>query len=243
MRRECLFPLFLVLRLCLAHTALIAQNQEPLVSGTGLTDWRRVPMSPSPNSDLEKSSSDREARDNYWTKIAPPLSSKGGNTRISGVMWGPRAPEIRPIAGSFWAIGTFVGYDVHEASSGSIYTEIHLRLDRVIVPGTDTTPQEGKVVDIGIPGGVIRTPAGAIHQYFRKLASQYELQPGKRYLIQLLLVPNESFYEAEDYWEISNGVAVAVLPSDIAMVKSGLSHLAGLTETDATNYIQQAHAK
>jgi hypothetical protein len=224
--------------------AQTAQTAQPSPSTSiDANDWRRVPVAAHSHPDTATNSKDRDSRDNYWTRISPPPPPNGGHITVSGALVDPRGPEIIPITGSFWAIGTFLSYDVYEAPSGSIYTEIHIRIDRFIGPATDSSPHQGQVIDVGIPGGSIAKSSTVKHEHIRQLAHQYELQPDKRYLLQLLRVPGEQFYQAQDYWEISDGLITPVSMRDKLIARNGASHLAGLRETDAVTYIQLTLSK
>jgi hypothetical protein len=206
------------------------------------SDWRYTPMKLHTHPDTVKDPNDRELRDQYWIKLSGINLPNGRHLTVSGAMYAPRVSDILPIPGSFWAIGVFVDHDVYETDNGIIYSEIHFRLDDVIGydPDLNPPPQSGQIIDIGIPGGTVLADSGNVVRQIKHVSPRYELQPGKRYLIQLVPTKDGGFHTAADYWEISDGLVVPVLPGDLLMVKIGASHLAGLTEKQAIQYVQQA---
>jgi hypothetical protein len=215
--------------------------QSPPSNPADKKDWRQVPVKSNAHPDTAKSPSDRQARDDYWTKVFPPERADGRHYAVSCCSYGTSGPEITQIPDSVWAIGTFVDYDVRELKNRVIYTEIHLRIDSIVLPTTAVVPQPGETVDLGISGGAVITPSGEVHRR-NSLYSLYEdkYQPGRRYLIQLIGRSGDGqFYTSGEYWDVTNGTAVPVLPWDFIRAKEGRSHIAGLSESDAVKYIQQ----
>lgn len=199
-------------------------------------NWRDIPVRPHAHPDTA-SPKQRQARNDYWAKRFP---TPGSSTYIPhGALYDPRQPEIRDVAGSFWAIGTFVGYDVYEVPNGGAYTEIHFHLDQIIGPKADTTPQVGTTLDVALSGGTVLTPSGEARKVPGGiLPSSDAPKPGMRYLLQLVLQSGGDFYLPVDYWEITDGKVTAVTPQDRAIVRYGRPHLDGLPVADAVTYLQ-----
>ena len=201
-------------------------------------NWRDIPVRPHAHPD-SANPAERHARNDYWTKRFP---TPGSSSYIpQGALYDPRQPEIRDVPGSFWAIGTFVGYDVYEVPNDGAYTEIHFRLDQIIGPKANNTPQAGTTVDVALRGGTVLTPSGEVRKVSSGvLRSSDAPQPRGSYLLQLVLQPDEGFYLPVDYWEITDGKVFAVTPLNRAIVRHGHSHIEGLSVADAVTYLQNA---
>jgi len=228
--------LVLLLAIVLSAAACIAQtSQSSSQGGAASNNWRDTPVRSNSHPDTI-SSSDRMARDGFFSKYFPAPRNGlyghiGGTSRVF-------LPETVQVPGSFWAIGTFISYDVHEVATDGIYTEIHFRLDRLIGPSSQHAPQAGQILDIDVLGGTAISSSGEVHHRVGWRATyDHPMVPQRRYLIQLLPNPQGNFYESDAYFDLTTGIVQAVLPADIIRSREGKSHLNGLHEEEAITYL------
>lgn len=209
-------------------------------SSSDSRNWRDVPVPLHVHPDAA-SAENRKARDDYWARFFP-LSKDGPYFGAKvGAVEDPRSPEIRQIPGSFWAIATFVNYDLQGVSADGVYTEIHFRIDRIVTPSASATPQEGETIDADLLGGTCQEPSGEIRQYKGSKAEWPSgLDPGGRFLIQFDYFPQGDFYAMVDYFDLSTGVARAASHRVRWLKENGKSHVDGLSEADVVAYIQRA---
>lgn len=236
------FVAAVALVLSIATCAFSQTSQSPSVpGGTGPRNWRDVPVPLNAHPDAV-STADRAARDDSFALLFP-APRNGLVAHLGGTVRPRQAPEIARVPGSFWAIGTFVDYDVYEIATGGIYTEIHFRLDRIIGPSHEPGLQAGQVIDIDVAGGTVKTPSGEVHhrEGWRDMYDNPML-PRHKYLIQLLPRSPGKYYEAVDYWDLTSGSAQAVLSSDVLHAREGVSQLHGRQEDEAVALILKSFA-
>jgi hypothetical protein len=198
-----------------------------------------MPVSPQAHPDTA-SNSDRQARDDHWARLFPAPTDKYSSALPIIDTFGADQPEFLQISGSFWAIATFSGYDLHEVPVNGVYTEIHFRVDRIVTSPASTTPQVGETIDVDLVGGTVQKPSGEIYRCVGfKAEWPSTLNPGGRYLIQFYPVSPGNFYQFADYYDLSTGVARAASSKAWWFAHNGKSHVDGLSEADAVTYIQQ----
>jgi hypothetical protein len=224
--------------LLLGNGTFFGQGAQSTSQGSpGTNNWRDVPVPLHAHPDTGPAEV-RKARDDYWARFFPAPQNGFDGAFPVGAVIPPNLPEIRQEPGAFWAIATFVDYDVHEISTGGVYTEIHFRIDRTVT--SLATPQVGELIDVDLVGGTVQTSSGEIHH---RTGSKDEWilapSPGGRYLIQLYPIFLGSFYLAADYWDLSTGVARPVNDRDLMLARKGKSRVNGLSEADAVTYIRQ----
>lgn len=230
-------PIVAIAMLSFGVAALCAQGaQSGSPNSNEPANWRDVPVRLHAHPDTA-SASQRNARDQYWGQFFP--ATGGFLTTTRGRHPIQDLPEIVNLLDAFWAVGTFTGYDVYPISTAGIYTEMHFRIERVIGPSENTSLRGGETFDVGAPGGTIAMPSGEIAQQKGwEEAYQYPPIPNGRYLIQLVPVPQGSFYIVKDYWDLTTGKVKPVLPRAKFLAQNGNSRLTGTNEDQAIDIVQ-----
>jgi hypothetical protein len=244
------YRLFLSLPLvgfCLASQPLVAQNQTcSTVGGVDPDNWRRTPVPAHAHPD-SVAPEVRAVRDGYWSKIVPPYNtSRGvpamptGGARIEGEQY-TNAPAGVAVATPelFWVEGTFTGADVYETSTGSLYTEIRLKILRVVGKAGNNAPASGSTVDVGVIGGCLLSPSGDVHDF---ATGDYKngMRPDHTYLVQIFRYPLGGFYSLRiAVADVTSGVAQPVSSAAIGLARLGKWPYAGLTESDAIGHLER----
>jgi hypothetical protein len=233
-------PIVAIVMLWLGVATVCAQGAQSGSSNSNEpANWRDVPVPLHAHPDTA-SASDRKARDDFWARFFPATPNGVYTTLPDGVV-PANLPEVHQIPSSFWAIATFVNYDLHEIPVNGVYTEIHFRIDRIVTHSASATPQIGETIDADLIGGIIQESSGEIHHCMGKKAEwPSKLNPSGRYLMQFDLISPGNFYLMVDYFDLSTGVARAASSRVRRLAQNGKSHVDGLSEADAVAYIQQA---
>jgi hypothetical protein len=224
-----LLPLLLLLA---SHSSADAQGKsssaQPTLGG-GVGFWREIPVDQTTQVD-DVSESVRTLRNQYWAKIMPEPRPGDGYVAYSEDR-SSQGPEITFLPGSIWVRAKFESYKVFSPTSVGVYTEIRLRVDKVI--GTDPGPQPsaipipGSVVDLGVIGGMIRDASGRLHSNLGVGLHYDQLLPQHEYLIQLVAAPVGNFYLEGGAWDVSSGSATGVFSSERRRAREGRSKLSG----------------
>jgi hypothetical protein len=155
-----------------------------------------------------------------------------------------QTPEIDEPGGipSVWVVARFEAFHVYavDPQEDLLYTEINVRVDRVIKAPADLSIARGALLDVAMPGGTLRMATGKTITSPFVIPSQYGPKPGHAYILQLLY--NAKFGVFTDYrrWEVSSGV---VQPDDVVAAlraAHGKSKLTGLSLGAAVEYLQSA---
>jgi hypothetical protein len=143
----------------------------------------------------------------------------------------------------YWVVGTFVGYDVHEKPSVTIYTEMHLRVDRLL--GTHkkpNTPYVGSIIDVGGGGGCTVATNGEVHVFLPNFATK--MQPGHRYILEVSRTETEGLYEESFVLaDVTSGFVLPVGERAKAAADSGRWKYSGLSEGAAIDLLNEDAAK
>lgn len=227
--------------LSLGAVGLYAQSgQSNTVNSTKKQNWRDVAVQPDAHPDTA-SPADRQARDQFFARFFPATKDDLFFGLPVGAIVDPRLPEIRSYPDAFWAVATFVSFDVRDIAENEVYTEIHFRIERIVTTAAHEIPQAGTMIDVDLMGGTVQTASGATLQRFSSKAQWfYTPNPGSRCLIQFEPMPSGNFYAPIDFYDLSTGVAHAASWRARSFVVQGKSHVDGLSEADAVAYIQQA---
>ena len=229
------------LAICVLGRLLLAQNQINIQTQTSSNqdNWRHKPVPVNAHPDT-LSPEARQARDKFWEKASPPPPPPGGfgsTLPIGGIRndYG----EIYAEPDAIWVVGTFISFDIHRAVSGSIYTEVHLHIDRNVGPIRPDTPLAGTTVDLGIPGGSIVLSDGSIIETYTANYTDY-VRAGHKYLLLLQKtgVSEPDFYFQGGGWDVSDGTARSVFSREAAIAKRGESSIDGLSEADAIQRVE-----
>lgn len=237
------FNVLLTALLLIAAGPLAAQS--PACNSKAPSDpanWRRVPYAIGQSADTV-SPNVRKERDDYWVRLIPPPNSDApafidedyidGSTIPGTENYEPYNPK------RFWVVGVFTGYSVYEAAPGLLYTEIHLRIDRIV--GTHPKPNApavGSVVDVDIAGGCIKTPNGEVKDFWSS-SYEYKMRPGHRYLVEICLAAAGGFYDdAYPLADLTSGKAQPVRRLAVGAASMGQWKYLDLSEDAAIRLVE-----
>jgi hypothetical protein len=220
-------------------------------AGTGFNNaadrWRLTAVDPQSQIDTV-SKVVRAQRNAYWKEpleSAYRLYTGGGSTSavgmVSGGSYNTTAPEFRYVAGAAWVIATFENFHVYaiDPDYHLPYTEINFRVDHVIRAPEDLHLSAGILIDLGLPGGRVKTPHGNINSLHIN-PHQYFFQPGHKYLLQLLPVDKQSFFVELKRWDITSGTVQPDDPREVDRSNRGASAINGMSISDLLNYLPSA---
>jgi hypothetical protein len=232
---------------CLAGKPLAAQSQTcSTVGGADPDNWRRTPARAHAHPDTVDPAT-RAVRDGYWSRIVPPYNSgrpavaaPSGGAKIEGEQYtNPPAGVAVATPDLFWVEGIFAGADVYETSTGSLYTEIHLKILRVIGKAGANALATGSTVDVGVIGGCLLSPSGDVHD-FASADYRNGMRPGHTYLVQILRYPLGGFYSFRvAVADVTSGVAQPVSRTSADLARLGKWPYAGLTEAAAISQLER----
>lgn len=247
-RKLCIsfFPILFALTICVTERSLMAQNQTNVQTqassnqdASNPENWRHKPVPLDAHPDT-LSPEARQERDKFWEKASPPPPPPGGfgsTLPIGGIRndYG----EIYAEPDAIWVVASVIAYDVHITSKGSIYTEIHLHVDKNVGPIHPDTPLAGTTIDLGIPGGSVVLSDGSIIETYTANYTDYVCS-GHKYLLLLQKtdVSKPDFYFQGGGWDVSDGIARSVFSREAAIAKRGRSTVDGLSEADAIMRIE-----
>lgn len=240
-----ILAILFTLVICILGRPLMAQNPTNVQTrnsdnqdNSNSGNWRHkaVPVNAHPDT---LSPEARLARDMIWEIASPPPLSDGRDSDLFSGAIGNDYGEIYTEPDAIWVVASVIGYDVHRTSKGSIYTEIHLHIDKNVDPIHPDTSLAGATVDLGIPGGSVMLDDGSVHESHTTNYIDY-VRPGHRYLlcVQKAGVSEPDFYVNASGWDISDGIARSVFSREAAIAKRGKSSIEGLSEADAINGIE-----
>ena len=237
--------ILITLAICVLGRPLMAQNQTTLQTqnspnqGTSNSEnWRHKPVPLNAHPDTISPEA-RQARDKIWERVSPPPLPDGRDSYLPSGAIGSDYGEIYTQLDAIWVVSSFINFDVHRTSAGSIYTEIHLHIDKNVGPVHPDTPLAGSTVDIGIPGGFVMLNDGSVHESHTESHIDY-VRPGHKYLLRLYKVgvSEPDFYIQGGGWDVSDGIARSVFSREAEIAKRGQSSIEGLSEADAINRIE-----
>jgi hypothetical protein len=174
----------------------------------------------------------RKAQDDWFSRFYPynniyvdPDVPNGSWTKESYAA----LPAYNPA--EYWVVGTFLNYDVHEVPGKAIYTDLHIRVDRIADNHQDKPngPVVGSVVDAGAMGGCLITPSGEVHGYLTE-PGRARIQPGHRYLLRTWHSGINGLYEFDASIDLTSGKAVPLFAPDVRAAKAGTWPYLGLDE-------------
>ena len=183
----------------------------------------------------------REERDAFWRK---PLTeyrdmAKGNFTVFPGAYLG-NAPEFSSVKGATWVIATFESFHVYAVDHDYelLYTEINFRVENVLKLPEGLSLSDGALVDAGIPGGRVKTPKGEILTS-RVEPQKYALQPGHRYLVQLLYEPKGEFFVANQSWDLTSGKVEPYTGIALERLANKNSAIVGMSVPELIKYLPE----
>jgi hypothetical protein len=147
----------------------------------------------------------RAKRNAYWMHYPQQMTLRTGPTLPPVRVL---RPEVGKIAGtkSIWVVATFEGVHVFalDPDSATLYTEMNMRVVKVIKSPDGFPVSAGSLLDVLIVGGSLKTARGAVHE-FRVEPHSLSAQPGHTYLLRLLYDPDYGIITPFQRWEISSG--------------------------------------
>jgi len=201
-------------------------------------NWSRVPQAARPDT---LSAEARKAQDDYFSRFYPynlayvdPDQPNGSWTKESYAA----LPAYVPFQYSI--VGTILSYDVHEVPGKAIYTDLHIRVERIADNHQDkpNEPVVGSIVDVGAIGGCLITASGEVHGQPTELGTA-RTQPGHRYLLLIWHTEVNGLYVMRSDTDLTSGVAQPVHPSQVKAVREGHWPYAGMNEDTLINRMRK----
>ncbi len=240
-------PLLLLLAACCAWhvTAQDASSGNPISQedwSMAPNRWQLTPANIRTQMDTV-SPTVRAKRNAYWKA---PLEAfyntpKGGRAVVSGGSFIRNLPELRNVDGSVWVLATFQSFHIFaiDEEFKLVYTEINFRIDTIISQPDTTGISENAVMDVGIPGGMLRTSSGQVISS-RVEKQQYAFQLGHRYLLQLTKDPQlAGEFTVNKRWDITSGYARPDTPDEVDRADHGQSSIAGLSVPALLDFLKR----
>jgi hypothetical protein len=173
--------------------------------------------------------------------------SLGGLASVS-----QRAPEDVPELGqpdeagdsSVWVVATFEGFHVYAINPAQtmLYTEINLRVSKVIRTPDDLSISSGDLLDSMIPGGRAKTAQGMLVASHLTPA-KYSLLPNHTYILHMHYLARYKMWEFSQSWDVTTGKVQPADEFESLRGAHGESKLKGMTVDEAVNYLQGALPK
>jgi hypothetical protein len=216
---------------CALATPLFAQA-NPCAAPDAPQDaanWSRVPQAARPDTLTAEA---RKAQDEYFTRFYPsnyiyvdPDEPRGSWTKETASLPRPYVPF------QYWIVGTILSYDVHEVPGKAIYTDFHIRVERIADNHQDkpNEPVVGSVIDAGAMGGCLVTTGGDVHGHLTEPGAA-RTQPGHRYLLALQHTDVSGLYEFRASIDLTSGKAEPLSAPDVQAAKAGTWPYLGLDE-------------
>ena len=153
------------------------------------------------------------------------------------------APELPLVPNRIILTATFTSHrSILSDSQRSIYTEVSFLVDDVLDDQSGRTITHGHDITVGLAGGSILTLSGERISYLVQPRKLF-LQPDKKYLLVLSYKPDEDFYTAGDFWDISDGTVRVGSIRNESLRREGRSSLVGLTVDQLPEALNQLLAQ
>jgi hypothetical protein len=203
-------------------------------------DWQRVPRDPLPPPTDPIGLVTRRARDQRVDHLigaprplfGPPADRIAGEG-LERVTTGPdriELPEIPDFGSRTVVIGSFTDYDtVLSESRRSIYSEMHIRVERVLTT-VKANLVPGATITVLALGGTVRMGPTVIEHYLHP--SSEMLIPQHRYLLFLYYSPDCDSYDVVKSWELLGGRVLPFQEEDVLRARRGTSLYAGMDEAE-----------
>lgn len=242
-----LFYRLLILSLCtmsylvLASNGLgqIAREQHPVPAN----EWMKKASPPLEEADTIAPVV-RYDRDTFFddTIGSPEPLTPGTASRShmsEGSVYG-EVPEIPPLnANSLIITGRFESYrSILSASHRSVYTDIHVSVQRIVYQGSEIHVTPGADITIDVGGGTVDLGDGRVLSYLTD-PREYALQPSRDYLLVLTHVPSGDFFTVDRNWDITDAIVKPNTWHEAILAKKGRSRLSGLSVEAAISEVKK----
>src|ERR1700735_81055 len=190
----------------------------------------------------------RDERHAYW-KI--PLrtyrdekkaaEAAGGAMFTSPGSYWTDGPEFSAVKGATWVIASFENFHVYAIGQDYelLYTEMNFRVEQIFKQPEALALSSGALIDAAFPGGRIKSANGKIFTQ-RIEPHDHSLQPGHKYLVQFLYIPQGDFFVANAWWDVSSGKVESVSPLEAYRIAHGRFSIVGMSVPDLINYLPKA---
>jgi hypothetical protein len=182
----------------------------------------------------------REERDAFWRKPLTEyrdMARGAASVTTIGDFIGNQ-PEFSSVKGATWVIATFESFHVYAVDHDHelLYTEINFRVENVLKLPEGLSLSDGALADAGVAGGRVKTPGGEILTS-RVEPQKYALQPGHRYLLQLLYEPKGEFFVANQRWDLTSGKVEPYTGIALERLANKDSAIVGMTVPELIKYL------
>ncbi|MGB8543658.1 MAG: hypothetical protein WCD49_18665 [Candidatus Acidiferrales bacterium] len=182
----------------------------------------------------------REERDAFWRKPLTEyrdMARGAASVTTIGDFIGNQ-PEFSSVKGATWVIATFESFHVYAVDHDYelLYTEVNFRVENVLKLPEGLSLADGVLVDAGIPGGRVKTSKGEIVTS-RVEPQRYALQPGHRYLLQLLYEPKGEFFVANQRWDLTSGKVEPYTDAQLERLANKNSAIVGMSVPELIKYL------
>lgn len=149
----------------------------------------------------------------------------------------PAVPAVHP--NELVGVGSFDSFEaVLTPSHRSIYSEVHLRLETVMLCNFASCPASGAVVDIFVPGGTVYMPDGEKRSFLAG-PHPYGLSSHRGYVVFLKHITEGDFYLLDKSIDITTGYAVPNDPDDTIAQQRGTWPLREMSESEVVSAISE----
>lgn len=213
---------------------------------TSVCEWRNVPKAV-PSSLPPEQEQLLTVRSKASDSLSPygPLDQRSTSAISVGHSGArpPRRDEIPFFPNETIVVATLTDYQVFlTLSHRSIFTIGNLTVSQTIESG-DQNVSDGQQIDLWLPGGAVMLTSGRTISYFTESGDTplgCMVQPNHKYILFLQYMKDEQAVYAFKVWDVTTGVVVPASWDDVERAKSGISKLAGMTESDAVDAIRKA---
>ena len=190
----------------------------------------------------------REQRDAYWkAPLGTYRDEKKASEAAGGAMFTSSGsyradgPEFSTVKGATWAIATFENFHVYAVSQDYelLYTEMNFRVEQIFKQPEGLSLSNGALIDAAFPGGRIESPNGKIFAE-RMEPREHGLQPGHKYLVQFLYIPQGAFFMANACWDLSSGKVESDSRVEAYRIAHGMTSIVGMSLSDLIDYLPKA---
>jgi hypothetical protein len=142
---------------------------------------------------------------------------------------------------SVWGVATFEAFHVYaiDPKQTQLYTEINLRVSRVIRTPENLPILSGDLLDSMIPGGRAKTAQGKLVACHLTPAT-YSLLPDHTYILHMHYLARYKMWEFSQSWDVTTGKVQPIGEVESLRAVRGESKLNGMTVDQAVNYLQSA---